>query len=107
MSIRPRTRVLIVTPTVAAGTLYSTSIYSSQTRCPRGDYIAATVDLRKRCKSLKGVAGRRRFALMKAMACDEKVVTSKVTHMRSTAPADAGMVLQDPVPPSSSDGFEA
>jgi hypothetical protein len=45
--------------------------------CVPDDYIAATVDLRKKRKSLKGMAGRKRLSIMKAMACDEKEVASK------------------------------
>ncbi len=43
---------------------------------------------------------------MKEMACDEKAVTSKVTYMRATAPADAGIVLPKVAFASSDDNFE-
>jgi hypothetical protein len=33
-------------------------------------YVATSVDLWKKCKSLKGVAGRKRHAFMKELACD-------------------------------------
>jgi hypothetical protein len=71
--------------------------------CVPDAYIAATVDLRKKCKSLKGVAGRKRFSIMKAMACDEKEVASKVRYMRPTAAAAAGIVLPPVVFPSDDD----
>jgi hypothetical protein len=43
---------------------------------------------------------------MREMACDEKEVASKVTYMRPTAPADAGIVLPEVRFPSDDDDFE-
>ena len=43
---------------------------------------------------------------MKAMACDEKEVASKVRYMRPTAAAAAGIVLPPVVYPSDDDDFE-
>jgi hypothetical protein len=76
--------------------------------CVPADYVAATVDLRKKCRSLKGFAGRKRYTLMNEMACDEsdeKAVTSKVGYMRPTAPVDAGIVLPEVMFPSDDDDF--
>jgi hypothetical protein len=84
--------------------LYASLFYPEV--CVPKDYIAATVDLRKKRKSLKGMAGRKRLSIMKAMVCDEKEVASKVRYMRPTAAADAGMVLPPVVFPSDDDDFE-
>jgi hypothetical protein len=50
-------------------------------------WIAATPSLRKRCKKIKGSAGRKRLRLIAERQCDEKVIDSKATYMQVCIPS--------------------
>ncbi len=48
------------------------------------DYIAATASGRKKCKSIKGTAGRKRMRIIAENKCNEKKLDSKVGFLSGT-----------------------
>ena len=71
---------------VCDDTLLFAALFKPEVRVP-SDYVAATVNLRKRCKSLKGAVGRKRMRILEEQKCNEKVIDSKVKYMRGTSVA--------------------
>ena len=53
--------------------------------CVPGSWIAAAPSLRKKCKSIKGTAGRRKLRLIEERQCDEKSIDSKATFLKGSA----------------------
>ncbi len=64
----------------AHGVLF-TSLFDEKLRVP-GEYIAATVGLWKKCRSLKGAAGTKRKRLIAEYAAAKKKVESKIKFMK-------------------------
>ncbi len=60
--------------------------------------ITATPSLRKKCKSIKGPAGRRRLRLFEQRKCDEKSIDSKVKFLQGSAPPPLPTRGRDPGP---------
>jgi hypothetical protein len=58
-----------------------TALFDEKLRVPE-EYIAATVGLRKKCRSLKGAAGTKRKRLIAEYAAAKKKVKSKINFMR-------------------------
>jgi hypothetical protein len=88
-------------------TLLLASLFDPEVRVPP-EYIAATVSLRKQCRSIQGTAGRKRMRLLEEAKCNEKTVSSKVIFMSgskagSAAPCAAEPVIPPAISPSSSD----
>ncbi len=78
-------------------TLLFASLFRQDLRVP-ADYIAATVSLRKQCKSIKGTTGRKRMRIIKERKCDEKKIDSKVWYLTGTMPPKSPFA-QEPVIP--------
>jgi hypothetical protein len=57
-------------------TLLFVSLFKQGVRVPNS-YVTATPSLRKKCKSIKGTAGRKRRGLIEERKCDEKITDSK------------------------------
>ena len=70
---------------VCKHTLLFVSLFKPEVRVP-DSWIAATPSLRKKCKSIKGTAGRRRLRLIEERQCDEKSIDSKVSFLKGSAP---------------------
>jgi hypothetical protein len=70
---------------VCKHTLLFVSLFKPEVRVP-DFWIAATPSLRKKCKSIKGTAGRRRLRLIEEGQCDEKSIDSKVSFLKGSAP---------------------
>ena len=98
---------------VCDDTLLFAALFKPEVRVP-SDYVAATIDLRKRCKSIKGAVGRKRMRILEEQKCNEKVIDSKVKYMRGTRPAQPAhesdarvgkdeLNVPSPVVPSSED----
>jgi hypothetical protein len=73
------------------------SLFKPEVRVP-DSWITATPSLRKKCKSIKGTAGRRRLRLIEERQCDEKCIDSKVTFLNGSAPPLIPTRGLDPVP---------
>jgi hypothetical protein len=68
-------------------------------------WIGATPSLRKRCRSIKGSAGRKRLRLIAERQCDEKVIDSKVMYLQGSRQSPASppeISIPSPVLPTSS-----
>jgi hypothetical protein len=79
------------------------SLFKPAVRVPYA-WIAATPSLHKRCKSIKGSAGRKRLRLIAGRQCDEKVINSKVTYLqgsRQTLASAPEVCIPSPVLPTS------
>ena len=74
---------------VCDDTLLFAALFKPEVRVP-SDYVAATVNLRKRCKSLKGAVGRKRMRILEEQKCNEKVIDSKVKIHARDSPGAAG-----------------
>jgi hypothetical protein len=79
---------------VCKHSLLFVSLFKPEVRVP-DFWIAATPSLRKKCKSIKGTAGRKRPRLVEERQCDEKSINSKgsgppliPTSGRDPGPAD-------------------
>ncbi len=70
---------------VCKHTLLFVSLFKPEVRVP-DSWIAATPSLRKKCKYIKGTAGRRRLRLIEERQCDEKSIDSKVSFLKGSAP---------------------
>ncbi len=70
-------------------------MFKPELRVP-DSWIAATPSLRKKCKSIKGTAGRRRLRLIEERQCDEKSKDSKVSFLKGSAPLPLPIRGQDP-----------
>jgi hypothetical protein len=64
---------------VCEDTLLLASLFMPDGLVPK-DYIAATVSLRKQCRSIKGTAGRRSHHIIEERKCDEEI-DSKVEYL--------------------------
>ncbi len=98
----------------AHGVLF-TSLFDEKLRVPE-EYIAATVGLRKKCRSLKGAAGTKRKHLIAEYAAAKKKVESKIKFMKvpegpkvqrdSSGSKSKGFVIPDADLPSTSESEE-
>ncbi len=66
---------------VCKHSLLFVSLFKPEVRMP-DSWITPTPSLRKKCKSIKGTAGRRRLRLIEERQCDEKSIDSKVTFLK-------------------------
>jgi hypothetical protein len=66
-------------------TLLFVSLFKPEVRVP-DSWITATPSLRKKCKSIKGTAGRKRLRLIEERQCDEKSIYSKVSFLKGSVP---------------------
>ncbi len=69
---------------VCKHSLLFVSLFKLEEHVP-DSWIAATPSLHKKCKSIKGTAGRRRLRLIEQHKCDEKSIDSKVTFLQGSA----------------------
>ncbi len=53
-----------------------------QAICVPGDYIAATLPQQRACRSMKGLAGKKRLKIMKSLKSNKKIVDSKIKYMK-------------------------
>ena len=70
---------------VCADTLLFVSLFDPSIEVLSG-YVGATVSDRKKCKSVGGLAGRKRIRRIKEKADDEKTIHSKAALLKETAP---------------------
>ncbi len=80
-------------------TLLFGALFRPEIRVP-DDYIAATVPQRKACRSIRGLAGKKRHRIMEDLKFNEKIVDSMIKYMKSTIEPPR---LPSPVLPSDSD----
>jgi hypothetical protein len=88
----------------------SASLFNLVIHVP-ADFIAGTVSGSKKCKSIKGTAGRKRMRIIAYNKCNEKKIDSKVGFLSGTKPCKnpvrkADPAIPKPVLPSSSDNDE-
>ncbi len=84
------------------------SVFNLEIRVP-ADYNAATVSGCKKCRSIKGTAGRRRMCIIEERKCDDKKIDSKglvLVGNHAVQVREADPVIPEPVLPSSSDNDE-
>ena len=70
---------------VCADSLLFVSLFDPSIEVPSG-YVGATVSDRKKCKSVGGLAGRKRIRRIQEKADDEKTIHSKAALLKETAP---------------------
>ncbi len=70
-------------------------LFKPEVRVP-DSWIAATPSLRKKCKSIKGTAGRRILRLIEERQCDEKSIDSKISFLKGSTPLPLPTRGQDP-----------
>ena len=80
-------------------TLLFGALFRPEIRVP-DDYVAATVPQRKACRSIRGLAGKKRQRIIEDLKSNEKIVDSKIKYMKSTIEPPH---LPSPVLPSDSD----
>ncbi len=100
---------------VCAHGVIFTSLFEEKLRVPE-EYIAVTVGLRKKCRSLKGAAGTKHKRLIAEYAAAKKKVESKIKFMQvpegpkvqhdSSGSKSKGFVIPDADLPSTSEGEE-
>ena len=69
---------------VCGDSLLFVSLFDPSIEVPSG-YVGATVSNRKKCKSIGGLAGRKRWRHIQEKADDEKTIHSKAAFLKETA----------------------
>jgi hypothetical protein len=64
-----------------------------QAICVPGDYIAATLPQQRACRSMKGLAGKKRLKIMKSLKSNKKIVDSKIKYMIKGALEQRSLLL--------------
>ncbi len=73
---------------VCRGTLLFASLFNAEI-CVPAECISTTISERKKCRTLRGTAGRKLMLIMEELLCYQKKIDSEVAFLEGTTPFKA------------------